>query len=114
MIIFLFKIAGASAQQETNSKKPISVSIKVFGNCTECKTRIEAACEVKGIKEAIWNIDTKILNVVYVPEKISVEQIHKLVAAVGHDTEKEKAPESVYLAMPDCCLYRENPNTHHD
>lgn len=106
---------GANAQESNKpSNKPTTVTFKVFGNCTECKERIESACEVKGIKEAIWNIDTKQLQVVYIPEKITLEQIHQLVAAVGHDTEKVKAPDSVYLAMPDCCLYRENANTHHD
>lgn len=110
-VCFIFK---ANAQQQNSTKKPIEVSIKVFGNCTECKARIENACDVKGIKEAIWNIDTKMLKVVYLPEKITLEQIHALVTSVGHDTEKLKAPDSVYYAMPDCCLYRENPNTHHD
>lgn len=93
---------------------PVKTTIKVSGNCGQCKSRIENALDMKGIKSAEWNVDTKMLEVVYVPEKISIEQINKLIASVGHDTETEKAADSVYLKLPDCCLYRENPNTHHD
>jgi Cu(I)/Ag(I) efflux system membrane fusion protein len=51
---------------------------------------------------------------VYNPDKISIEQIHQLIAKAGHDTEKVKAPDSIYSKLPDCCLFREKPNTHHD
>jgi hypothetical protein len=43
---------------------------------------------------------------------IEADSLHKRVAAVGHDTEKFKAPDSVYASLPKCCLYRENPKTH--
>lgn len=97
-----------------NVLAPVTIKIKVFGNCGQCKERIEAALDHKGIKSAEWNIDTKILEVVYVPEKITEEQIHHYIAGVGHDTEKVKAFDTVYQQLPDCCLYREKPNTHHD
>jgi copper chaperone CopZ len=96
------------------SNKPVKANFKVFGNCPQCKERIEHALEVKGVKMAEWNVDTKILEVVYLPEKISLDKIHGLVAASGHDTEKAKAPDSVYLKLPECCMYRDNDNTHHD
>lgn len=93
---------------------PSKATFKVSGNCGQCKERIETALDQKGIKSAEWNIDTKDLDVVYVPEKITLEQIHHLVALSGHDTDKEKASDEAYKKLPDCCLYREHPNTHHD
>jgi copper chaperone CopZ len=92
----------------------IKTTFKVFGNCTACKERIEEALDAPGIKSADWNIDTKELKLVYNPDKISIEQIHQLIAKAGHDTEKVKAPDSIYSKLPDCCLFREKPNTHHD
>ena len=94
--------------------KPTTVQFKVFGNCPECKERIEAVLEVKGVKSAEWNVDTKKIIVVYMADKISIEKIHELIASVGHDTDKVKAPDHVYLKLPDCCMYRDNDNTHHD
>ncbi len=96
------------------SQKPVKAKIKVFGNCPQCKERIENALDVKGIKMADWNIDSKILEVVYQPDKITIEKIHELVAQSGHDTEKTKAPDKTYLQLPECCMYRDNDNTHHD
>lgn len=94
--------------------KPEVAKFKVFGNCGECKERIELALDQPGIRSAEWNIDSKIVEVVYVAEKITLKQIHELIAKAGHDTELAKAPDSVYAKLPDCCLYREKPNTHHD
>ena len=91
---------------------PTKVTFKVYGNCGQCKERIETALDQKGIKSAEWNVESKMIEVVYVPEKITLDQIHKIINGVGHDTEKSKAADSIYQKLPDCCLYRENPNTH--
>jgi hypothetical protein len=32
--------------------------------------------------------------------------IHKGVAATGHDTQLVKADDNVYKALPECCLHR--------
>lgn len=111
LIVALIVLLGLQASAQTKTEK---TSFKVFGNCSQCKERIESALDQKGIKMAEWNIKTKELTVVFNPQKITLEQIHELVAKAGHDTEKNKAPDSVYVDLPDCCLYRENPNTHED
>jgi mercuric ion binding protein len=95
-----------------SSKKPVTISFNVEGNCDMCKDRIENALSVKGIKSADWNIKSKTLTVVYVPAKITEEKIHQLVAKAGHDTEKVKATKEDYEGLHGCCKYRENPETH--
>ncbi len=81
---------------------------KVYGNCGMCKDRIEEAAQsVWGIKSAEWNEDSKMMHVSYLSDKTILDKIHKAIAKVGHDTEKEKAPDEVYNNLPACCLYRE-------
>ena len=81
-------------------------TLKVYGNCNMCKSRIEGALKKKdGISDKSWSTKTKLLIVSYDAEKISLEQIHQKVAAVGHDTEKEKASKEVYAELPECCQY---------
>jgi copper chaperone CopZ len=84
-----------------------NVTFTVGGNCDMCKERIEkAAMSVVGVKLASWNAETKKIQVQYNRNKINVLAIHKAIAKVGHDTDKVKAPDNVYKALPECCLYR--------
>ena len=94
-------------------KKVVQDSIKVYGNCIMCKRRIEASLfDANGVKSVDWNVHTKNMFVAYRPDKISKEEIHERVAIAGHDTEKSKAPDSVYTQLPFCCLYRDHdPHT---
>ena len=111
---FIIILAIFSLMAFKNIQKPTTVKFKVFGNCPQCKERIELALDVKGVKSAEWKFYTKILDVLFIADKISLEKIHLAIANSGHDTEKAKAPDTVYLKLPDCCMYRDNDNTHHD
>jgi len=78
---------------------------KVDGACGMCKDRIEAAAlSVEGVTSAEWNEDSKMIHVNYAD--VALIEIHKAIAAVGHDTEKITAPDDVYSELPGCCLYR--------
>jgi periplasmic mercuric ion binding protein len=113
-IIILILIAFTStvyAQSATTSAKVVTANIKVYGNCGMCKERIEKAVDHKGVKQAKWNVSTKNLEVVYVPEKISEKKIRELVSAVGHDTDSTKASDKVYAKLPFCCLYRNHDHS---
>jgi len=101
IILFTLGIFGSSIAQ----KEPITTTFKVWGNCEMCKATIEKALDVKGVKAANWNTETKMIEVVYVPSKISEEKIHQLIAASGYDTEKAKADDKVYGNLHNCCKY---------
>jgi periplasmic mercuric ion binding protein len=108
---YIFAIAAivvSSMAFAQSPKKPVTATIKVEGNCGMCKDRIENALSVKGIKSADWNVKTKMLTVVYVPAKISEQQIHKIIAKAGHDTDKVKATKEDYEGLHGCCKYRDN------
>jgi hypothetical protein len=70
-----------------------------------CKSRIQKALKLEDISAAEWDTDTKLLTVTYDPGKITNDDIQKTVAAVGHDTEKNKADDKVYDKLPGCCKY---------
>jgi len=105
LTILILAIAASFSNAQS---KNVKTTIKVYGNCTMCKNRIETALDTKGIKQAIWDPKTKELQVVYVSAKITEKEIHELVAAVGHDTDKVKANDEVYAELPFCCLYRDH------
>ncbi len=98
-IMFLIGTFTVFAQAKTEK-------FKVYGNCGMCQTRIEkAAKSVNGVTKAKWNSDNKILTVTFDASKVKVEDIHKAVAKVGHDTDLEKADNTVYSNLPACCQY---------
>ena len=84
-----------------------TTTFKVSGACEMCKERIEQVLKIRGVKHAVWNIDTKSLQLVYNPNVIALSKIHKLLAGAGHDTELEKAKDVLYNELPACCHYRE-------
>ena len=107
LIFYTFFIFNTPAQQS----KLQTAEIKVFGNCGMCKSRIEKALDRNGIKTASWDTKTKMLKVVYNGSRVKEAQIHNWIAEVGHDTEKAKAKEEVYAALPFCCLYRDHDHS---
>lgn len=91
----------ASTKKDTESK-----TFKVYGNCTMCESRIEKAVKsLNGVSSADWSTESKMLTVKFDANKVSLDAIHKKIAAVGHDTDRMKATANVYEKLPGCCHY---------
>ncbi|MEY4279181.1 MAG: hypothetical protein RL377_1185 [Bacteroidota bacterium] len=88
--------------------KLTETSFKVFGECEQCKSRIELAAKLKGVQFAVWDMDTKMLLLSYDPNMVSLDKIQNKIVAVGHDLMDKKANNQVYNALPACCHYRES------
>ena len=106
ILCFVFGSAALYAQTKT-----VKTDIKVFGNCGMCKNRIETVLDHSGIKFAEWNTETKNLEVVFNNRKITLDEIRKLIASTGHDTDSLKARDEVYAKLPFCCLYRDHDHS---
>jgi copper chaperone CopZ len=106
MSVFVALVMVTGFVSESKPKKVETIKITVDGCCGQCKDRIEAAMDIKGVRFAEWNKESKILTVTYSTKKLTVEDIHRKVAAVSHDTELFKADDAVYNELPGCCQYR--------
>lgn len=81
--------------------------MNVGGSCEMCKDRIEkVASEVSGVTLASYDLENEKLHFHFDGSKTSAEAVSKALAAAGHDTDKDKAPDEVYDALPGCCKYR--------
>lgn len=103
-LLILMALALSSA---SFAQKKAEIEFQVSGVCGMCETRIEKALDVPGVIMAEWDVETKKAKVAYKTKVISEEQIHQLIANVGHDTEKIKATDEAYANMHGCCKYRE-------
>ena len=91
-----------------NISQTKSKVIFVDGVCGMCEKRIESNClATKGIKLADWNKENRMLKLIYNEKKISLEEIHKKIASIGHDTKLETANEEAYGTLDMCCKYRD-------
>lgn len=109
IIAFLFAFTQFLPSQENTISE---AEFKVLGNCGQCKSRIEKALKIKEVKNAKWNKQTKILKISYLSNAVLLDSLQQRISAVGHDTEKFKAPDSVYAKLPACCRYRDNSKIH--
>jgi len=103
--LMLFFTMFTALSADAQSKNTQSATFKVWGNCGMCKKTIENSLKIKGVSKADWNMETKMITVVYNPKKISLAQIHKKIAAAGYDTELETASNKVYNNLHGCCQY---------
>jgi len=93
-------------KQTVNPVGAVKDSLKVFGACGMCKTRIEkAASSVKGVTSANWN-STKNMLVYSYNGIVKKQDVSNALIKVGHDTEMGKAQDDVYNKLPGCCKYR--------
>lgn len=106
-VSLLLVAVGTTVTAQTGSKAsaPKTETFKVSGNCDMCKARIEKAAKAEGATKADWDVKSKLVTVTFDPAKTSVDAISKKLASVGHDTEKYKADDKVYEALPSCCHY---------
>lgn len=106
LILFFGALVALLNIQAT--EKVIETSFWVAANCEHCKDRIETAVDVKGVKFAEFDVETKQLKIAYKTDVININQIHQLLAAAGHDTKKVKATDAAYNKITkDCCKYRD-------
>lgn len=111
ILLTILMTLGLSSFSQKNSKYK-SDTLKVYGNCEMCEERIENACDVVGVKRVDWNVETKMLTVLYNPSKISIEEIHQLCANVGHATSKVQADAQAYEDLHHCCKYVVHDHEH--
>ena len=87
----------------TSFAKTITAEITVKGNCDMCKERIEKALDQPGISFAQWDVKSKVLTVRYNDKKVTEDQIHQIIADLGHSTEKVQANKTSQANLPKCC-----------
>ena len=105
IIIVLFLLLGASGFAQNKNAK---ATVMVDGVCLMCKERIEkASIKTKGVKSAVWNVETHELKLIFDERKTDLKTIQNNVAAVGHDTETVKATDEAYNKIHNCCKYRD-------
>lgn len=94
--------SNAKATQKTGI---VTESFSVLGSCSMCKTRIENAALIKGVKSAEWTKETHTIQVTYDASKVTALKIHEAIAQTGHKTSLVEQNMEAYNKLPKCCAY---------
>ena len=102
MIAICVLLSTTSNAQIKNAK---TESVKIYGNCGMCETKIEKAGNIKKIANVDWNQETQMATLTYDAKKTNQDEILKRIALVGYDSDKFLAPDDVYNNLHGCCQY---------
>jgi copper chaperone CopZ len=105
-IVLLLSVTAATAQIK-NAK---TETVKIFGNCGMCESKIEKAGNQKDVASVDWDKDSKMATVTYDSKITNKNEILKRIAAVGYDSEAYHAEDAVYTKLPGCCQYERAPS----
>ena len=102
MIAISILLSTTGNAQIKNAK---TESVKIYGNCGMCETKIEKAGNIKKIANVDWNQETQMATLTYDATKTNQDEILKRIALVGYDSDKFLAPDDVYNNLHGCCQY---------
>lgn len=106
LLLLVIPLISFSQTKEKNAKDTFEVS----GNCGMCKKRIESATlSLQGVKYVSWSPQSKNFSIIYNSTKVSIDDVKKKIADVGHDNSLYKASDEAYNNLHFCCKYRDNP-----
>ena len=106
LFLLLIPLITFSQTKEKNARDTFEVS----GNCDMCKKRIESATlSLKGVKYVSWSPQSKNFSIIYNSTKVSIDDVKKRIAEVGHDNSLYQASDEAYKNLHFCCKYRDNP-----
>jgi copper chaperone CopZ len=104
-IFYVLLLGGFLFSCKNAPEGSVATTFKVWGNCGMCKKTIEKSLMQDGIYEADWNKESKLIEVIYDPKKISLEKINSFITGVGYDTGAQKGSDSAYATLHECCKY---------
>jgi len=105
--IGFFVIVSSLSCGILSKSQKATTSFSVSGKCEMCTNRIIQSLDLKDIYSSYYDLKAQKVFITYSAMVYKEDQLHNIIAAVGHDTEKVKADNIVYSNLPDCCKYRE-------
>ncbi len=78
--------------------------IKTSAVCEKCKERIEHDLNFeKGVKSSTLDVDTKVVTIIFNPQKTNINKLRKAVTLIGYDADDMLADAKAYKKLHDCC-----------
>jgi copper chaperone CopZ/outer membrane receptor protein involved in Fe transport len=80
-----------------------SITINTSIQCGMCKTNIEQALRVPGVRSVVVDVDTREVTIRYHRKQLNPAALRLLINAAGYDADNSPADPSVHVNLPACC-----------
>jgi periplasmic mercuric ion binding protein len=111
-IIFFSVLLINMVNSYGQESKYITTHFQVKGVCNQCKSRIENAAYIKGVKHCEWDSKSEELTITYDSTRTEFMKIHESISNAGHTTDKLPANMEAYNKLPACCQYNSGSGKH--
>jgi len=72
--------------------------------CDQCEERIKQAVYIlEGVKEVNVDLETKTVEVKYIPLQTNLETIETTISRAGYDANTKRRDPDAYENLPECC-----------
>lgn len=104
MLALIVAIQVSAQEEPIKVADGNQVKIKTSAICGMCKETLEydMAFE-KGVKNAILNLDDKVMTIVYNPKKTDALKLRQRITKVGYHADDLKRDPEAYEKLPECC-----------
>ena len=104
----LLTVAVLSFQGFMKAQVTDTLRIQTSAQCEMCKERIENTLAYeKGIVKSNLDLTSKIVTVVFKPNKTNADKIRTAISQIGYDADDVKAEPKAYSKLPACCKKKE-------
>ena len=97
-------LISVAQKEPVEVKDGYKIEIKTSGICEMCQYTLEKDMAFeKGVKEASFNLDDKVLTILYNPKKTDAQALRERVTKVGYHADTLARDPIAYDKLPMCC-----------
>lgn len=86
LLLFCLFAHQSTAQTQPNLMMTESFKVQLACETNTCKKNFEGSVYAKGIRNASWDLESKLLTVTFDPQKITLDEIRKRVDQLAVET----------------------------
>ncbi|NQZ76327.1 MAG: heavy-metal-associated domain-containing protein [Ekhidna sp.] len=100
----LVALVGLAQKQPVEVDKGYQIEIQTSAICEMCQYALEKDLAFeKGVKEALLNLEDKVMTITYNAKKTDAETLRKRITMVGYHADTLTRNPIAYEKLPMCC-----------
>lgn len=104
VLMCISSLASLAQKEPVKVKDGFKIEIQTSAICEMCQYTLEKDLTFeKGVKEAMLNLDDKVMSVVFNPKKTDAQTIRKRITLVGYHADTLPRDSIAYENLPMCC-----------